>query len=162
MATLRQPLWSSGQSSWLQVLRSGVDSRSYHMFLEVVGLERGPLSLVNTIEELLEKNSSRSGLENRDYGRRDPSRWQRDSLYPQNMALTSLPSGGRSVGLVRSQTEVTEFVSCFCLYGNTTMDVVEGGGSNALFLLVRVASKRFENPLSKYSLLLLTARGHSP
>jgi hypothetical protein len=31
-----------------------------------VGLERGPLSLLSTIEELLE--SSGSGLENRDYG----------------------------------------------------------------------------------------------
>jgi hypothetical protein len=33
-----------------------------------VGLERGPLSLVSTIEELLERKSSGSGLENRDYG----------------------------------------------------------------------------------------------
>jgi hypothetical protein len=39
-----------------------------------VGLERGPLSLVNTIEELLEIKSSDSGLENREYGRRDPLR----------------------------------------------------------------------------------------
>jgi hypothetical protein len=30
-----------------------------------VGLERGPLSLVSTTEELLERNSSGSGLENR-------------------------------------------------------------------------------------------------
>jgi hypothetical protein len=35
-----------------------------------VGLERGPFSLVSTIEELLERKSSGSGLENRDYGRR--------------------------------------------------------------------------------------------
>jgi hypothetical protein len=35
-----------------------------------VGLERGPLSLVSTIEELLGRQSSGSGLENRDYGRR--------------------------------------------------------------------------------------------
>jgi hypothetical protein len=34
-----------------------------------VGLERGPHSLVSTIEEL-ERKSSGSGLENRDYGRR--------------------------------------------------------------------------------------------
>jgi hypothetical protein len=34
-----------------------------------VGLERGPLSLVITIEELLERKSTDSGLENRDYGR---------------------------------------------------------------------------------------------
>jgi hypothetical protein len=30
-----------------------------------VGLERGPLSLVNTIEELLERKSSGSGLESK-------------------------------------------------------------------------------------------------
>jgi hypothetical protein len=37
-----------------------------------VGLERGPLSLVGTIEELLGRNGSGSGLENRKYGRGDP------------------------------------------------------------------------------------------
>jgi hypothetical protein len=31
------------------------DSRRYHIFCEVMGLERGPLSLVNTIKELLEE-----------------------------------------------------------------------------------------------------------
>jgi hypothetical protein len=35
-----------------------------------VGLERGPLSLLSTIEELLERESSHTGLENRVYGRR--------------------------------------------------------------------------------------------
>jgi hypothetical protein len=39
-----------------------------------VGLERGPLSLVSTIEELLERKNSGSGLEIREHGRRDPSR----------------------------------------------------------------------------------------
>jgi hypothetical protein len=39
-----------------------------------VGLERGPLSLVSTTEELLERKRSGSGLENRDYRRRDPPR----------------------------------------------------------------------------------------
>jgi hypothetical protein len=38
-----------------------------------VGLERGSLSLVSTIEELLGRKSSGSGLENRDYGRRGSS-----------------------------------------------------------------------------------------
>jgi hypothetical protein len=32
----------------------GFDSRRYQVFWEVVGLERGPLSLVRIIEELLE------------------------------------------------------------------------------------------------------------
>jgi hypothetical protein len=39
-----------------------------------VGLERGPLTLVSTIEEILLRKSSGSGLENRGYGRRDSSR----------------------------------------------------------------------------------------
>jgi hypothetical protein len=36
-----------------------------------VGLEWGPLSLVSTIEELLGRKSSDSGLENSEYGQRD-------------------------------------------------------------------------------------------
>jgi hypothetical protein len=62
-------MWSSDQSSWKQIQRSGFDSRRYHIFLEVVGLEQGPFSLVSTIEELLERKSSGSGLESREYGR---------------------------------------------------------------------------------------------
>jgi hypothetical protein len=57
-------LWSSGQSSWLQIQRSGFDSRCYQIFWEEVDLERGPLSLVSTT------GSSGSGLEHQDYGRR--------------------------------------------------------------------------------------------
>jgi hypothetical protein len=37
-----------------------------------VDLERGQLSLVSTTEELLGRKSSGSGLEIREYGRRDP------------------------------------------------------------------------------------------
>jgi hypothetical protein len=51
----------------------GFDSRRYQIFWEIVGLERGPISLVSTTEELLGRKSSGSGLENREYGRRDPS-----------------------------------------------------------------------------------------
>jgi hypothetical protein len=39
-----------------------------------VGLERGPLSLVSTTEELLGRKRSGSGLENLHYERRDSSR----------------------------------------------------------------------------------------
>jgi hypothetical protein len=39
-----------------------------------VGLERGLLCLPTTVEELLERKISGSGLENRGYGRRDPPR----------------------------------------------------------------------------------------
>jgi hypothetical protein len=42
------PLWSSGQSSWLQIQRSGFHYRRYQIFWEVGGLERGSLSLVST------------------------------------------------------------------------------------------------------------------
>jgi hypothetical protein len=38
-----------------------------------VGLERVPHSLVSTTEELLERKSSVSSLENRDYGLKDLS-----------------------------------------------------------------------------------------
>jgi hypothetical protein len=63
------PLWSSGQSFWLQIQRSWFDSRCYHIFWEVVRLERGPLILVSTTEELLGRKSSCSCLERREYGR---------------------------------------------------------------------------------------------
>jgi hypothetical protein len=76
-----------------------------------VGLERGPLSLVGTIEEPLARKSSGSGLENREYGRRDPLSSPRGTFYQQKLALTSPTSGGRSVGIICSRTQATEFVS---------------------------------------------------
>jgi hypothetical protein len=66
----RPPLWSSRQSFCLQIQRSGFGFRRYQTFWEVVGQERGPLSLVSTIQELLERECSGSGLENQDYSRR--------------------------------------------------------------------------------------------
>jgi hypothetical protein len=76
----------------------------------VVGLERGPPSLVCTTEELFGRNSSGSGLENREYGRGDPLRWPRDTIYPQTLALTSPTRGSHSVGIVRLRTKATELV----------------------------------------------------
>jgi hypothetical protein len=75
---------------------------------KVVGLERGQLILVSTTEELLGRKSRGSCLENREYGSRDPSRWPRDTLYQQKLAITSPTSGGRSVGIVRSRTRTIE------------------------------------------------------
>jgi hypothetical protein len=66
----RPPLWSSGQNSWLQIQSSGFGSRRYQIFWEVVELERDPLSLASTIEELLGRKSKVFGLESREYGRR--------------------------------------------------------------------------------------------
>jgi hypothetical protein len=85
----------------------GFSSRRYQIFW-AVDLERGPLSLASTIEELLGRKSSLSGLEIREYGRRDPSRWPRGTLYAQKLELTSPTSGGRSVGIVHWRTQATE------------------------------------------------------
>jgi hypothetical protein len=95
----RPPLWSSGQSSWLQIQRSGFDSRYYQIFWEVVGPQRGTLILVSTTQKLLGRKSRGSRSRN--------SRIQ--PYYMQTLALTSLTSGGRSVGIVRSLTQATEF-----------------------------------------------------
>jgi hypothetical protein len=62
-----------------------------------MGLERGPLTLVSTIEELLERESSGSGVENREYGRRDPLYSSRKTLYPQKVG-TNFACMRRSLG----------------------------------------------------------------
>jgi hypothetical protein len=74
-----------------------------------VGLERGRLSLVSTTAELPGRKSRDSGLENREYGRRDTSRWPRGTLNPRKLTLTSVTSGGRSVSVFRSRTQAMEF-----------------------------------------------------
>jgi hypothetical protein len=89
----------------------GSISSAAKFFWEVMGLERGPLSLVSTTEELLGRNSTGSCLETLEYGRVDPLRWPRDTLYPQKLALTMPTSGGRLVVIVRSRTKATEFLS---------------------------------------------------
>jgi hypothetical protein len=67
---------------------------------------------VSTIEKLLERQSSGSGLENRDYGLEIRHADYATPLYPQKLEVTSPTSGGRSAGIVRSRTQATEFV-CF-------------------------------------------------
>jgi hypothetical protein len=126
-----------------------------------VGLEQGPLSLVSTIEELLERKSSGSGLEIREYGRRDTSLWPRDTFYQQKFALISPTSGGRSVGIVRSRTEETEFVFCFCINvvksrenstcSNRSTTIWKGRKRNfSLFVAVLRHSLALINDPSKY------------
>jgi hypothetical protein len=91
-----------------------LDSQRYQISSELVGLERGPLSLVSKIKEVTGRNSSGCSLQRRDYIRRDPLRWPSDTLYPQKLVVTSPTSGGRSVGIVRSWTKVTEFFTWIC------------------------------------------------
>jgi hypothetical protein len=76
-----------------------------------VDLERGPLSLVRTTEELLGRKSSGSCLENRDYGRRGSA--VLITLHPfirKKLSLTAPTSGSRSVGIVVSRTKATELL----------------------------------------------------
>jgi hypothetical protein len=61
--------------------------KRYHIFWE-----RG---LVSKIEELLESKSSCSGLENREHGCRDPSRWPRGNPLSAKVGTNS----GRSVAV---------------------------------------------------------------
>jgi hypothetical protein len=72
----------------------GFDSRHYK---KVVGLERGPLSLVSATKELLGSNSSGSGRESREYGSRDSSLWPLGTLYPQKVD-TNFADKRRSLG----------------------------------------------------------------
>jgi hypothetical protein len=116
-------IWTTSVVYWSEFLATDSEARVRFQALpdflkkkkgkQVVGLERGPLSLVSTTEELLDKKSSDSCLENREYGRRDPSRWPRGTLYPQKLATTSPRRGGRSFGIVRSRTQTMEFVFVF-------------------------------------------------
>jgi hypothetical protein len=75
-----------------------------------MGLERGPLSLVSTIEELLERKNVAAPVykaENTTVGSVTLTTWHPLS---QTLALTSPTSGGRSVAIVRSRTQATAFL----------------------------------------------------
>jgi hypothetical protein len=103
------PLWSRGQSSWLQIQRSGFDFRSYQFFLRSSGSGTGSTQPCEYNWGATWQKSIGSCLEIREYGLWGSSRWPRITLYPQNLALTSQTSGGRSVSTVSSRTHVTEF-----------------------------------------------------
>jgi hypothetical protein len=76
----------------------------------VVGLERGPLNLVSTTEELLDRKVAAHvyKTENTAVGIRHA-----DHVAPSIRKSWQLPrrqaAGGRSVGIVRSRTQTMEF-----------------------------------------------------
>jgi hypothetical protein len=90
-----------------------------------VDLERGPLSLVSTIEEQCGRKSSGFGLESGEYGRGNPLLRPRDTLCPQKLALSSSRIGGPSVGILRSRNKATEI-----LRDISTVVVVIAGNEN--------------------------------
>jgi hypothetical protein len=93
---IRPPLWSSGPSYRFRG-PSSIPSAIRFFLRRFEGLEPGTFSLVSTIEELLGRKSSGSGLEDRDYGRRDSSHWPLDTLYPQKVG-TNFTEKRRSLG----------------------------------------------------------------
>jgi hypothetical protein len=121
-----------------------------------VGLERGPLSHVWIIEELLEWKSSGSGsrkprltaMEIRCADHATPS-------IRKKVALTSPTSGGRSVGIVRFWTKATEFnflvkslkgihgisITCSCIFQSTHIK------SDCLPELPKLCMEHFKLPL---------------
>jgi hypothetical protein len=81
--------------------------------------------------------SSGSCLENREYCRRDLSRWLRGTLYPQKLAITSSTSGGRSVGVVRSQTQTMEFFFIRKMYRTVQQNI---GMQLSLFVVTYITN----------------------
>jgi hypothetical protein len=79
-----------------------------------VGLERGPLSLVSKTEELLIRKSRGSGLEIREYGRRDVSltTWHPLSAKVSRSASQYVLVSSTLVGLATRYYFLSE---CCCL-----------------------------------------------
>jgi hypothetical protein len=93
----------------------GFDSRHYQQKKRVVSLEWGPLSLVSTTEGLLGRKSSGFGLKIRDTAVGIRHADHVASSISKKLALTSLTSGGLSVGIVRFRTEAMEFSKLLCI-----------------------------------------------
>jgi hypothetical protein len=86
-----------------------------------VSLERGPLSLVSTTEELLDRKVAAPVYKKTEYtaaGIRHA-----DHVAPsirKKLAITSATRGGRSVGIVRSRTQTMEFSLVFICFPSSS------------------------------------------
>jgi hypothetical protein len=87
----------------------------YNAFAYQVKLSPTSYMFVGTMQILVEMFSITSNI--LEIFHRDRSHWPRGTLCPQKLALTSLTSSGRSVGIVRWRTQATEFsVFLFNIY----------------------------------------------
>jgi hypothetical protein len=75
----------------------------------VVGLERGPLSLVGTTEELLDRKVATPVYKTENTAVCICHADHVASSIRKKLAITSPTSSGRSVGIVRSRTQTMEF-----------------------------------------------------
>jgi hypothetical protein len=93
------------------------NSWRYQIFWEVVGLERDPLSLVSTVEELLERKSSSSRLEIREYGRRGSAALATRQFSIRKEVDTNFADKCRSLGRYSSLVYSGHEVFFFFLFG---------------------------------------------
>jgi hypothetical protein len=79
----------------------------------MAGMERGPLSLVSTTEQLFERKVAAPvyKTENTAVGIRHADHVA--PSIPKKVAIALPTSGGRSVGIVRSRTQTMEFIFFF-------------------------------------------------
>jgi hypothetical protein len=99
------------RSSWLQIQSSRVRFPALQEFLRSSGSGTVSTQPREYNWGATWKKRSGSCLENGDYGhRRSAALTTRHPAIRKKLALTSPTSGGRSVGVVRSQTQATEFV----------------------------------------------------
>jgi hypothetical protein len=109
----RPPLWSSGQGSPTTDPEIWVRFPALPDSLRSSGSGTGSTQPREYNWEVTWKKNSGSGLENREFGRRDPSLRSRNTLYPQKLALTSPTNSVNSVGMVYSRTQATVVCSLY-------------------------------------------------